>query len=337
MISLAMADFTFIDLFAGIGGIRSAFSSVGGECVFTSEYDKFAKKTYEANYGEGLFWGDIRTATPADIPDHDVLLGGFPCQPFSSAGVSKKNSMGKPHGFLDQTQGTLFFDVARLLDAKKPRAFMLENVKNLMAHDGGKTFKVVYHTLAEMGYNVRYQILDSKTLVPQRRERVYIVGFRDYDDFYFPELPNWKPKLRNILEKSVDPKYTLTDKLWAFLKRHADKHKEKGNGFGYGMADLDGVTRTLPARYYKDGGDILVPQEGKNPRRLTPRECARLMGFPEDFKIVCSDTRAYKQFGNSVVVPVVWYIAREMSCVLKHGRQDGVLRPKTDDCPIVFK
>jgi DNA (cytosine-5)-methyltransferase 1 len=332
-----MADFTFIDLFAGIGGIRRAFEEVGGECLFTCEYDKFARKTYMANYESRDFWGDITSLDPQSVPDHNVLLGGFPCQPFSSAGVSKKNSMGKPHGFLDQTQGTLFFDVARLLDAKKPRAFMLENVKNLLAHDGGKTFKVVYNTLTEMGYNVKYKILDSKTLVPQRRERVYIVGFRDFDDFYFPELPNWNPKLRSILEKDVDPKYTLTDKLWDFLKRHAAKHEAKGNGFGYGMANLDGITRTLPARYYKDGGDILIPQDGKNPRRLTPRECARLMGFPDDFKIVCSDTRAYKQFGNSVVVPVVWYIAREMRCVFKHGQQDGVLRPKTDDCPIVFK
>jgi DNA (cytosine-5)-methyltransferase 1 len=330
-----MADFTFIDLFAGIGGIRRAFESVGGRCVFTSEYDKYAQATYIANYG-GEVHGDIRNIKAEDVPDHDVLLGGFPCQPFSSAGVSKKNSMGKPHGFLDQTQGTLFFDVARLIAAKKPRAFLLENVKNLVSHDKGKTFRVVSETLRGLGYQVFCKIIDAKKVVPQHRERIYIVGFKDPTDFYFPDIPDSKPKLRDILETSAPEKYTLTKKMWAFLQRHADKHKAKGNGFGFGLADLNGVSRTLVARYYKDGGDILIPQEGRNPRRLTPRECARLMGFSDEFKIICSDTRSYKQFGNSVVVPVVQYLAHEIASILKDGVQDGTLRPKEEHPPLVF-
>jgi DNA (cytosine-5)-methyltransferase 1 len=302
--------YTFIDLFAGIGGIRLAFENAGGKCVFSSEWDKMAQLTYEANFGD-LPAGDITEIEAESIPDHDILTAGFPCQPFSIAGVSKHKSLGNAHGFAHETQGTLFFDVARIIAAKRPRAFVLENVKNLVSHDKGRTFKIIQQTLeAELDYHISHAVLDARTLVPQHRERIYIVGFRDPLAFEFPTLPDSKPKLSDILEKGVDEKYTLTDHLWNYLQNYAKKHQEKGNGFGFGLADLQGVTRTLSARYYKDGSEILIPQRGKNPRRLTPRECARLMGYPESYKIVCSDTRAYKQFGNSVVVPVVEHIAR---------------------------
>lgn len=308
--------FKFIDLFAGIGGMRLAFESVGGKCVFTSEWDKYAQKTYLANFGE-MPEGDITKIDENKIPDHDVLLAGFPCQPFSIAGVSKKNSLGRAHGFLDETQGTLFFDIARIIKEKRPKAFLLENVKNLKTHDRGKTFKVICQTLNQLGYNLHVAVLDGKYYVPQHRERIFIVGFDTgifggWENFHFPYKDRFNHSIKDILEKNVDEKYTLSDKLWDYLQRYAEKHKAKGNGFGFGMADLDGITRTLSARYYKDGSEILIPQEGKNPRRLTPRECARLQGFPESFKIVVSDTQAYKQFGNSVVVPLVTDIAREM-------------------------
>ncbi len=305
-------ELTFIDLFAGIGGFRVAFERAGCKCVFSSEWDKFAQETYLANYGERPF-GDITKISSSDIPPHDILTAGFPCQPFSIAGVSKHNALGNAHGFEHETQGTLFFDVARIISEKKPAAFVLENVKNLTTHDKGKTFRVILETLREeLGYQIFYKILDARTLVPQHRERIYIVGFREPHDFCFPQLPNLSPKVSDILETYVEDKYTLTDHLWAYLQEYARKHKEKGNGFGFGLVDLNGITRTLSARYYKDGAEILIPQEGKNPRRLTPRECARLMGYPDSFKIVCSDTRAYKQFGNSVAVPVVEAIAREI-------------------------
>jgi len=304
--------YTFIDLFAGIGGIRLAFQAAGCQCIYSSEWDEMAQKTYEANFGE-IPAGDITKVQAEDIPFHDILTGGFPCQPFSIAGVSKNNALGNLHGFQHATQGTLFFDVARIIDQKRPRAFLLENVKNLKNHDKGKTFQVIMQTLEkELGYTVYAKVLDARTVVPQHRERIYIVGFKEPIAFEHPKLPDLKPKFRDILEENVDPKYTLTDGLWTYLQNYAAKHKAKGNGFGFGMTDLDGVARTLSARYYKDGSEILIPQNGKNPRRLTPRECARLMGFPEDFKIVCSDTRAYKQFGNSVVVPVMEYVAKEM-------------------------
>lgn len=307
--------FTFIDLFAGIGGIRLAFEQVGGKCVYSSEWDKYCQQTYYANFGEKPD-GDITKVDAKDIPEHDILVAGFPCQPFSIAGVSKKVSMGRKTGFEDKTQGTLFFDVCRILKEKRPKAFMLENVKNLKSHDKGRTFKIIEESLAELKYKVFYDILDGQNYVPQHRERIIIVGFdmKRYGDdvnFNFDITPT-KPKqvMRDILEKEVDDKYTLSDKLWTYLQNYSAKHKAVGNGFGYGIAPLDGISRTLSARYYKDGSEILIAQNGKNPRRLTPRECARLQGFPETFIIPVSDTQAYKQFGNSVVVPLIADVAK---------------------------
>jgi DNA (cytosine-5)-methyltransferase 1 len=260
--------FKFIDLFAGIGGIRLAYQKQGGKCVFTSEWDKFAKKTYEANFGEVPF-GDITKITENEIPEHDLLLAGFPCQPFSIAGVSKKNSLGRSHGFLDKTQGTLFFDVARIIKAKRPKVFMLENVKNLISHDKRRTFNLICKTLEELDYSIHYKILDGSHFVPQHRERIIIVGFdkRLYDvneNFNFPELPEKKHSISQILEESPEEKYTLTNRLWSYLQTYAEKHRAKGNGFGFGMTDLNGISRTLSARYYKDGSEILLPQNGKN-------------------------------------------------------------------------
>ncbi|SHJ30856.1 DNA (cytosine-5)-methyltransferase 1 [Dethiosulfatibacter aminovorans DSM 17477] len=308
--------FKFIDLFAGIGGMRIAFESVGGRCVFSSEWDKYSQKTYFSNHGD-LPDGDITLIDERTVPNHDILVAGFPCQPFSIAGVSKKNSMGRNHGFMDKTQGTLFFDIVRILNEKRPKAFLLENVKNLKSHDKGNTFKIISETLREMNYDISYEVIDGKSFVPQHRERIFIIGFdKDYFgneiNYVFPDLPRSKIVLSNILEKNVDDKYTLSDKLWNYLQNYAAKHKAKGNGFGYGLADLNGTTRTLSARYYKDGSEILIPQKNKNPRRLTPRECARLQGFPEKFKIVVSNTQAYKQFGNSVVVPLIAHLAESI-------------------------
>lgn len=310
-------NITFIDLFAGIGGIRMAFENAGGKCVFSSEWDSYAQKTYKANFDE-IPADDITKISEKDIPDHDILTGGFPCQPFSIAGVSKHNALGNDHGFKHDTQGTLFFDVARIIAEKKPKAFLLENVKNLVSHDKGKTYTVILNTLKnELKYDVHPKVIDARTVVPQHRERIYIVGFLKPTVFNFPEMPEKGPVFSSILEKKVDSKYTLTGHLWEYLQGYAAKHKAMGHGFGFGITDLNGVSRTLSARYYKDGSEILIPQKGKNPRRLTPRECARLMGFPDSFKIVCSDTRAYKQFGNSVVVPVVQLIAQEIVKCLK--------------------
>lgn len=334
------ADFTFIDLFAGIGGIRQAFEGVGGRCVFTSEWDSYAQKTYAENYRRDAHSlnGDITQVIAGDIPTHDVLLAGFPCQPFSIAGVSKKNALGRAHGFQDETQGTLFFDVARIIDEKRPRAFLLENVKNLLSHDKGRTFDVIRRTLSEeLGYHIHYRVIDGAHFTPQHRERILIVGFRepvafDWDAIVLP--PKGNRTLKDILhrtdgsepvlpwdgdrffhheERRVQDKYTLTPKLWEYLQAYAAKHRAKGNGFGFGLVGPDSVTRTLSARYYKDGSEILVDQgEGKRPRRLTPRECARLMGFDDTFRIPVSDTRAYKQFGNSVVVDVMAHAAKLM-------------------------
>lgn len=351
-------DFTFIDLFAGIGGIRYGFELAGGKCVFTSEYDKYAVKTYLANYHcDHDVHGDIRDITQPEgmnkrqvynhirksIPDHDVLLAGFPCQPFSIAGVSKKNSLGRAHGFEDDTQGTLFFDVARIIDAKRPLAIMLENVKNLKSHDKGKTFKVIMNTLDELGYDVidrEYnesgsdpKIINGKNFVPQNRERIVIVAFRKdlnvSDNLTLKNIRRYFPKTEPVVgdilepESQVDDKYVLTPKLWKYLKDYADKHKMAGNGFGYGKVTAKNrSTRTLSARYYKDGSEALVDRGSrKRPRRLTPRECARLMGFDKpgksDFVIPVSDTQAYKQFGNSVVVPVFEAVAKLMRpCIL---------------------
>jgi len=328
------ADFTFIDLFAGIGGIRMGFEKQGGKCVFTSEWNNYAVKTYCENFPvDHLIAGDITSISERDIPDHDVLLAGFPCQPFSIAGVSKKNALGKKHGFLCETQGTLFFDVARIIKAKQPKAILLENVKNLMSHDQGRTFQVIKNTLEqELGYRIFPKVIDGKGFVPQHRERIYIVGFRDdttfswdafngkgsdemvMGDILHSQDGTEKPEKDYTLGKKakVNDKYILTDKLWNYLYNYAAKHKAKGNGFGYGMVTKNNVARTLSARYYKDGSEILISRGKGNPRRLTPRECARLMGYPDSFEIPVSDTQAYKQFGNSVVVPVICEIARIM-------------------------
>ena len=333
--------FTFIDLFAGIGGLRKGFEFIGGKCVFTSEWDKFCQQTYRANFpnDEHEISGDITKVDVNDIPSHDVLLAGFPCQPFSIAGVSKKNALNKPHGFACDTQGTLFFDVARIIAHHRPKVFVLENVKNLVNHDKGNTFKVIKQTLEkELGYKkVEYRVLDAKSWVPQHRERIFIVGFLEDNDFDFANMsipdPLTGPKLGSILHPEdgteeielpfiegnigrVNDKYILSEKLWNYLQAYAAKHKAKGNGFGFGLFDRQGVARTLSARYHKDGSEILIKTDGERPRRLTPRECARLMGFdrPQEsaFKIPVSDTQAYKQFGNSVVVPVVVAVAKHV-------------------------
>lgn len=359
------AEFTFIDLFAGIGGMRLAYESVGGQCVYSNEWNKYSQQTYFANFGEQPD-GDITKVDENSIPDHDILIAGFPCQPFSIAGVSKKNSMGRATGFEDKTQGTLFFDVARILKAKRPKAFMLENVKNLKSHDKGNTFRIIRETLEELDYEVFYEILDGQNFVPQHRERIVIVGFdrkryeplikssysnvseeenpeedpfrnvriRDLIDFRFDITPiQPKPVMNDILMSDEElletygddwDKYTLSDKLWSYLQNYAAKHRAAGNGFGYGIAPRDGISRTLSARYYKDGSEILIAQPGRNPRRLTPRECARLQGFPDSFKIVVSDTQAYKQFGNSVVVPLMKNVAQLV--VKKIGILDSELQ-----------
>ncbi|WP_027441395.1 DNA (cytosine-5-)-methyltransferase [Ponticaulis koreensis] len=327
--------FTFIDLFAGIGGLRAAFDAAGGRCVFTSEWDRFAQQTYEANYRDNRpIEGDITKIAVDQIPEHDVLVAGFPCQPFSIAGVSKKNALGRAHGFLDETQGTLFFDVARIINHHRPAAFLLENVKNLKSHDKGRTFEVIRRTLEdELGYELHVKVIDAKHFLPQHRERVVLVGFRDatsfsWNDVNLPEAG--VSRMRDILhpedgsevaeshftlgaDASVNEKYTLSDKLWQYLQNYAAKHKAAGNGFGFGLVGPNDTCRTLSARYYKDGSEILIDRgTGKNPRRLTPRECARLMGFPESFRIPVSDTQAYKQFGNSVAVPVFKAVAAAM-------------------------
>jgi len=371
-------DFDFIDLFAGIGGIRKGFEHAGGRCVFTSEWNPFAVRTYKANHYSDesvhTFNEDIREVTLSSkediseeeayrhidekIPDHDVLLAGFPCQPFSIAGVSKKNSLGRKHGFECDTQGTLFFDVARIIAAKRPVAFVLENVKNLKSHDKGKTFKVIMSALDELGYWVADanangspdpKIIDGAHFVPQHRERIVLVGFRKdlgiHDGFTLrdisKEYPSVKPKLGDILDPEVDPLYTLTPKLWEYLFNYSIKHKEKGNGFGYGLVRDNDVTRTLSARYHKDGSEILVDRgfepslglhheenQKNRPRRLTPRECARLMGYDKpsesNFRIPVSDTQAYRQFGNSVVVPVFTAVAVLMRDRIISGKRIAV-------------
>lgn len=319
--------FKFIDLFAGIGGFRLAFQNLGGKCVFTSEWNHYAQKTYEANFGEVPF-GDITKISEKEIPDHDILVAGFPCQPFSIAGVSKKNALGRSHGFLDETQGTLFFDIARIIKEKRPKAFLLENVKNLISHDNRNTFKVITGTLNELGYNVHFKVMDGKYYVPQHRERIIIVGFdlnvfNGSEKFEFPSIQE-KPQrvIEEILENNVSDKYTLSDHLWDYLQKYAQKHKAAGNGFGFGLVNFDGISRTLSARYYKDGSEILIPQEGKNPRRLTPTECARLQGYPEEFKIPVSDTQAYKQFGNSVVTPLMQEVGEQ---IIKVFSRNGII------------
>jgi DNA (cytosine-5)-methyltransferase 1 len=318
-------EFTFIDLFAGIGGLRLGFESIGGRCVFTSEWDKYCRKTYLENFSiDHEFGGDVRefSREPRRIPRHDVLLAGFPCQPFSLAGVSKKNALGRPHGFLCDTQGTLFFDIEQIIAHHRPAAFLLENVKHLERHDGGRTFATILNSLTnKLGYSVQHRVINAEAWVPQRRERIFIVGFRDATRFNISDIelppPPW-PKLGAILEphEKVDPKYTLTAHLWGYLKSYREKHVSKGNGFGYSLFGPDDVSRTLSQRYHKDGSEILIRQPRRRPRRLTPRECARLMGFDRpgrpEFKIPVSDTQAYRQFGNAVVVPVVEAVAAAM-------------------------
>lgn len=306
--------FTFIDLFAGIGGFRIGLERAGGRCVFSCEWDKYAQQTYKAWFGEEPE-GDIREVDPTTIRDHDILTAGFPCQPFSIAGVSKKKSLGRDHGFKDKTQGTLFFHIANIVDVKRPPVLILENVKNLLSHDGGRTWDVIYSTLRSLRYSVYFDVIDAIHYVPQHRERVFIVGF-DEDvfgespPFKFPEPPiGRKPILKDILDRSVGPKYTLTDHLWKYLRDYAEKHRKNGNGFGFGLADIEGHTRTLSARYYKDGSEILIPQGDKrNPRRLTPMEAGRLMGFG-GYTPVVSDTQAYKQFGNALVPAIAEVVA----------------------------
>ena len=309
---------TFVDLFCGIGGMRLAFESAACRCIFSSDWDKFAQQTYAANFGESPR-GDLREITSQEIPDHDILVGGFPCQPFSISGVSKKNSLGRAHGFEDRIQGTLFFEIARVIRDKQPEAFLLENVKNLVGHDRGRTFDVILQTLEkDLDYYIEYRVLDAAAYVPQHRERLYIVGFREPRVFTWPDSAVSYPSFKSILERTPDDKYTLTSHLWDYLKRYARKHREAGNGFGYSLVDFEGVSRTRSARYYKDGSEILIPRgPGKNPRRLTPRECARLMGFPESFVIPVSDTQAYKQFGNSVVVPLIADLATQVVDALR--------------------
>lgn len=291
----------------------------GGECVFSSEWNKFSQKTYLANFGEMPFGDITKESTKKHIPEQfDILCAGFPCQPFSIAGVSKKKSMGRPTGFEDKTQGTLFFDVAEILKRHRPKAFFLENVKNLTSHDKGNTFKVIMETLDELRYNVHTLVMDGKSYVPQHRERIMIVGFdRDrygsQEEFSFPEPKDSECRICDILEDDVPEKYTLSDKLWSYLKNYAVRQKEKGNGFGFGMVDMNGIARTLSARYYKDGSEILIPQENSNPRKLTPRECARLMGYPDSYIInAVSDVQAYKQCGNSVIVPLIRDVAKQI-------------------------
>jgi DNA (cytosine-5)-methyltransferase 1 len=347
--SSGSGDFTFIDLFAGVGGIRLGFEAVGGQCVFTSEWNEFSQKTYRENFGnDHPLIGDIVPCEAESIPSHDVLLAGFPCQPFSIAGVSKKNALGRPHGFECTTQGTLFFDVARIIAAKRPKAFLLENVKNLRSHDKGNTLRTILEVLGkELGYHVQWRIIDGKHFVPQHRERILIVGFRDdvnfdFDTLLLPDL-NQAPRLKDILHKEngsetdtdegryidasgkVHAKYTLTPRLWEYLQDYAEKHRAKGNGFGFGLVTGEETTRTLSARYYKDGSEILLARgKGKRPRRLTPRECARLMGFPDSFRIPVSDTQAYRQFGNSVVVPVISAVASHMKPHIIQENADGI-------------
>lgn len=318
-----------IDLFAGIGGIRLGFERAFGddiETVFVSEWNKFSNQTYRANFHDPFdIVGDITQVDAKDVPDHDILLAGFPCQPFSLAGVSKKRSLGRETGFEDKTQGTLFFDVARIIAEKRPRAFFLENVKNLVSHDRGNTFKVIMSVLTEdLGYHVHWRIVDAKRFTPQHRERIYIVGFRDDVPFDYGKLefPESGGTFADVMETDVPEKYTLSDKLWDYLQNYAAKHKAAGHGFGYGLVGPEDTTRTISARYHKDGSECLVRQDG-NPRKLTPRECARLQGFPDSFVIPVSDTQAYRQFGNSVCVPAVEAVARLMRDALWTSEQSG--------------
>lgn len=322
-------NFTFIDLFAGIGGFRQAFQSSGGKCVFSCEWDKYAKQTYQSNYGE-IPYGDIRKIRKETIPDHDVLCAGFPCQPFSLAGVSKKNSLGRKHGFEDETQGTLFFEIKEIIRLKRPKAFMLENVKNLLSHNKGRTFEVIRHALKDvLGYTIKWKVVDGSNWVPQHRERIFIVGFDpkqiniSQSQITIPETPPEGyvyPKLSDIIAKKLTG-YTVGVGTWKTLERHKAHHASKGNGFGYSMHTFpipdNAVTRTISARYHKDGAEVLFEQKGQRPRRLSVEEAMQLQGYdPEKFIFPVSNTQAYKQIGNSVVVPAIESTARELAKVL---------------------
>lgn len=320
-----------IDLFSGIGGIRIGFEKAGCKSVWSNDIDKHSAITYTENFGTKDFvLGDISNVDSSDIPDFDILCAGFPCQPFSIAGISKKKSLNRPHGFDDKTQGNLFYEIVRILKEKRPEAFFLENVRNLERHDKGKTFQVIKDSLEGLGYSFYHKVINAKLLVPQNRERVFMVGFKDKNiDFSFPEIPDLKPKVKDIIEKKVSDKYTLSDRLWQYLQAYAQKHREKGNGFGFGIVDLNSTTRTLSARYHKDGSEILIPQKGKNPRRLTPRECARLQGFPETFKIPVSDTQAYRQFGNAVAVPLIILISKQLVNRMNKSKNSDKKQPQS--------
>lgn len=367
---------TFIDLFAGIGGIRIGFERNHARCVLSCEWDRWARKTYEAYFQDNMhpFPKDIRDLDPEDIPNFDVLTAGFPCQPFSIAGVSKKSSLGREHGFKDEAQGTLFFDVANILEQRQPKAFLLENVKNLLSHDRGNTWRVIQGTLRELGYITTYQVINASDVVPQNRERVFIVGYHQSFvkislDAEIDWTPFWEevdeniqdvkrreqarynssqwPKVGAILQPSseVDDRYILTDRMWEYLQAYKEKHQKLGNGFGYGLVkSTSAQTRTISARYYKDGSEALVYRgEGKNPRRLTPVECARLQGFPQAFEAMflhrktqpVSDTQAYKQFGNSVCVPVVQAIAHVLLNYLRSPHKFKAL-PQKNQLPLPF-
>ena len=332
------AQFSFVDLFAGIGGMRLGFEDIGGQCIFTCEWNKHSQQTYRANFGDEEIAGDIRQINPQDVPRHDVLLAGFPCQPFSIAGVSKKNALNAPHGFACEAQGTLFFNLAKLIEQHRPKAFLMENVKNLVSHDRGRTFKTICSILRDdLDYHISTRVIDARHWVPQHRERIFIVGFREANGFDLNEMPlppsDTAPVLAEILHPEngtetaephytnggmgkVGEQYTLSEHLWEYLIAYAEKHRQRGNGFGYGLVGPDNIARTLSARYYKDGSEILIRQEDARPRRLTPRECARLMGFDgpteSGFKITVSDTQAYRQFGNAVAVPAVKAVAGYM-------------------------
>ncbi|QIC16122.1 DNA cytosine methyltransferase [Providencia vermicola] len=302
-----------IDLFAGIGGIRLGFDQAFGgvNCVFTSEIDKFAIQTYKANFGDDNIHGDITEISELDVPEHDILLAGFPCQPFSQAGLKK--------GFSD-TRGTLFFDIERILLKRKPKAFLLENVKQLRGHDKGRTLQVILDHLKDAGYVVYHDILKARDFgIPQNRERIFIVGFLDQSvEFKFPEPIGIETKVGSILEPNVDDLYTISDKLWEGHQRRKIQNKLNGKGFGYGLFNEESpYTNTISARYYKDGSEILIEQKGKNPRKITPREAARLQGYPDTYEIPVSNAQAYKQFGNSVCVPVIEAIAKEMRKAMK--------------------
>ena len=303
--------FTFSDICAGIGGMRLAFENLGGECVFSSEWDKFCQETYRENFGETP-QGDITKIPIKDIPKHDILLAGFPCQPFSKSGFATRKFLNKKDGFGDENQGKIFFRIIKIIAEKKPKWIFLENVPRLIKMDKGKTFRIILSELEKLGYDCKYEVISAETVVPQRRERLYIVATRKGIDFEFPEIPDLKPQLKQIFEKNIDRKYILSDNTWNWLQNHAKKHSAMGNGFGFRLADPKKTACTLSARYGKDGSEILIQRRNSNPRKLSPRECARLMGFPDQFKIPVSDTQAYKQFGKSVVVPIIYLIGYNM-------------------------